>query len=665
MTITASAPAHMRAAPNRPRRRPLASAAAAVDWLEPRLLLAGQYTVTSFVHPFPDQVVAGVQLKDTTTVKISNLANHEFALTDKADIRVFAHPTGAGDASGDRELGAKLNQTIGVKVGGVKTFHIPLTLPADLALGSYDLLVVADAPGTSTPVASPLSGQSFIVADAFVDLVTTIAKATLPTAAVSGSGAGGSVQVTITNGGNVNTPAAQKAQIQLFARPDGGGDDVPLALVQNVATGNLKPGGAKTVTAKFTFPKGLGTGSYHVVAVVTASVSDADTSNNAAAANPGVPVTLGEIDLATSVGKSTVPAAVIANGNAKYSLQVSVANDGNIATAKDEKVQIQVFARPVGGGQDLLLTTVSNVSVGNLAPTKFKTFNVSVFQQSFLTGQYNLVAVVTDNVLNAETNTANNAAAGAATVTVAGPFVDLSADAATTALGGTVAAGKKGSASVTLKNLGNTASTGGYTVEVFATDGGTIDGTAVKVGTATSASAKIDAGKTLKVNVPLTLPEPGALHTYTLVARVTKAGDTNSANDTKAFAGQVTVQAALSILGQLPATIAFTETSTSSFFPFINSAGTFTGTGGSSASGTYTYAAFDLFPGGGDVKLTLTGVEGGPATVTLQPTATLNSLSGKTLVFVKSIANSDGSFIAEAITAYGITKEVRGFFRIL
>src|SRR4029079_9175913 len=98
--------------------------------------------------------------------------------------------------------------------------------------------------------------------------------------------------------------------------------------------------------------------------------------------------------------------------------------------------------------------------------------------------------------------------------------------------------------------LGNVTSTG-YTVEVFATDDGNIPGGATPIGTASSLTAKINPGASLNVPVSIAVPAAVSNHAYTLVARVTLAGDTNAGNNTKA-AGTLTATPTPPVFGNLP-----------------------------------------------------------------------------------------------------------------
>jgi hypothetical protein len=634
--------------------------------LEARLLMAADYSLAFTSDTLTSEAVFGFKATGTAKLVLTTVLNQNFSAADKANIRVVARPATAVDESQDIELGKLLNQGIGIAVDKTKTFTVPLALPAGTAVGEYLLIATADMTVGGARLGTATAQDGVVVEPQTFDLHATFNTVTAPTTQTSGGGTVNTFQVKLTNDGNIAAPAGETAAIQLFLRPVGEGADVPLPQTSPVSIANLKPGASKLVTLKTALPISVASGDYTLVAVATAAGPQAETDpdNNVATSNQTVTVTQGVLDYQTTVGTVSLPPAIVAGVAAGGSVQVKLTNKGTVTTGAAEKLNVQLVARPTGGGADVPLTAVAAVSFGNVKPNAVKTVTLKpAFAASLPAGTYEVVAVASSAVTAVDTNAANDSAV-AGTVTVAAPFVDLTGVDATTTLAASVAGGAKGTVTVTVKNQGNVVATG-YKVEIFAITGETIPDNAVPVGTTTSATGKINPGATAKVAVSVTLPSPNLGTAYTLVARITHADDVDTSNN-EGNVGTVSVVGS-AFLGQLLTTYRLTQTHFENNGGFqITSGGTVRDADGNAVGGGYSYIVTNLPI---SVKMPATFEITGPGgTTAFQLTfngAVPNSLDGKTIVFQKSSAGSSGKVHVVANPAAGIPADIDAFFKLI
>ena len=205
--------------------------------------------------------------------------------------------------------------------------------------------------------------------------------------------------------------------------------------------------------------------------------------------------TTGTSALTPTIAKSTLPASVVSGNTIKGAVAVTVTNSG---TAASTGVDTFAVYASTTGTFDSSATQVGTLSKKvSLKAGKSSKVNFSFKKLSLPAGTYTLFVQATD----ASGDTSVSAAGG--TVTVAAPFVNLSA--AVGAVKPTIAKeGKPISFVVTITNTGNVDSTGPLMITAgLSTDGTTL---AVPVTTITK-SPKIKAnGKATKLTVRFTLP---------------------------------------------------------------------------------------------------------------------------------------------------------------
>jgi hypothetical protein len=216
--------------------------------------------------------------------------------------------------------------------------------------------------------------------------------------------------------------------------------------------------------------------------------------------------------------------------------RVTIANSGN-QTARGT-IQITEFlstnSDSVSAGAQQVATVKRNI---NLKAGKSTVVAVRGFKYpSNLSGQYFVVAQVTDVKGITESDTANNLGASSA-VNIAAPFVDLH-NLFTGSLPATLTPGKHTRLLVPVINDGNIAARGVATITISASTSSS--GANATTLTTIKRPVAIGAGKTAKLAVPFLVPTLSS-GTYYVVTNVSLAPDANAANNTGISSGTVTV----------------------------------------------------------------------------------------------------------------------------
>lgn len=226
----------------------------------------------------------------------------------------------------------------------------------------------------------------------------------------------------------------------------------------------------------------------------------------------------------------------VVGNSASGPARVTIANTGN-QTAKGT-IQITEFlstnSDSVSAGAQQVATVKRNI---NLKAGKSTVVAVPGFKYpSNLSGQYFVVAQVTDVKGITESDTSNNLGASSA-VNIAAPFVDLH-NLFTGPLPATLTPGKHTTLQVPVSNDGNIAAHGVATITVSASTSSS--GANATTLTTIKRPIAIGAGKTAKLAVPFLVPTLSS-GTYYVVTNVSLAADANAANNTGISAGTFTV----------------------------------------------------------------------------------------------------------------------------
>ena len=268
------------------------------------------------------------------------------------------------------------------------------------------------------------------------------------------------------------------------------------------------------------------TGSATVVSTVTGATtltSLASLGSNTGATGGGTTgggTTTTASVLTPTIGKSTLPAAVVSGSTAKGKVAVTVTNSGTAAVSGS--ATITLFATTTGV-IDSASTNVGSLTIKNLPLKAGKSTgkSINVSKLSLPAGTYTLLAQATDSAGNVSASTTGP------TLTVAAPFVSLSA------VVGAVKptspkVGKPATFVVTITNAGNVDSTGDLTLAIGVSSDGTTLAEAVTSVTKKNAKVK-SGGKALKVSAHFKVPTDLPFFTLYPFVTITQGTTTLSA----------------------------------------------------------------------------------------------------------------------------------------
>ncbi|NLF29673.1 MAG: LEPR-XLL domain-containing protein [Planctomycetes bacterium] len=236
----------------------------------------------------------------------------------------------------------------------------------------------------------------------------------------------------------------------------------------------------------------------------------------------------GAPDLTAALVDPRIPAATVSGDGTPIVLPVVVANDGDAALDRRQRIDLAVVARPLGGGDDVAVRTFEGLLVGGLRPGAGKRLMCKVTLPAGMeTGQYVLVVRVDSGGAVAESDETNNEAASAAIGVTRGE-VDLVGQAVRCTLPPALVAGAgaRGAAQFVVANDGNIAVARGRRADialVLRPDGGGED---IPLRTLTGVPlGGLRAGAGRRLTAVVQIPASVTAGQYDLVALIDAADD--------------------------------------------------------------------------------------------------------------------------------------------
>ena len=360
----------------------------------------------------PAAVVAGTSVSARAQIVFTNAGNIASGRAETLPLEILARPVAGGDDVLLADLGPQ--RMGGLRPGRQKRINARFQVHAATPEGTYRIVARFTAPdGAEQEI---VTDALMTVAAPFVDLLAEIVNPRLPAATTSGDGTRITLPAQVTNGGNVPVERNARIEVQVFARPVGGGPDVLVATFVEQSVSNLKPGSSKRLNLRFQLPAGLATGNYVLVVEIDTADAVAETggeANNTAVTDAGSPiaVTLGTIDLLGAIRPLNEEPGVQVEVGDTGRITADITNAGNVAVARQQRIDVQLFARPLAGGPDVLIGTLENQSISNLRPDRSKAVSRTVqIPPALQGGAYELVLIIDSDNDVVESNEANNEA---------------------------------------------------------------------------------------------------------------------------------------------------------------------------------------------------------------------------------------------------------------
>jgi hypothetical protein len=520
------------------------------------------------------------------------------------------------------------------------------------------------------------------------DIDAAITSVTFPASVLEGTEGRGKITVTITNSSDASLPRGVKATVEIFAQPVGGGTDILIGSRSNSSISNLASEADKFFSIPVTLPANAAEGDYTFYAVVTDEVNDQSLETAATGATEVAPANV-DLTVAIDDAKFKPDTNVVTGDETEFKLPVSVTNGGN-SPLVNGVVDLTIHAIPNGGGDPVLVSTISSVNLGTIKAGGAKKLNLEfTLPNDLADGTYTFrVTVDADNDVE-ETNEGNNTdtTAGNSAVAVAEGNVDLVPDIDSFTLPTTLTGDKaiKGNVRVEIASTGNLdlGKTASANLTVVLRPADAMDNSQdITIGTATAKIGGLKANTAKTFNVKTTVDNVAeGDYKLAVVMTTTNVDETNTGNNSDVDAQTFTATAGennggggdnevIAGLGDLT----FTETEVAPTGILITTVGNLTST--ADKQGSYAYAAIRSFNGinppalqqrtarlelfgeiangsSGEIDLVFKKVSDRP-----------ESINGKTLRFTESkTANSLGEFEVQVLGDQ--TPHTKGFFEFV
>jgi hypothetical protein len=266
-------------------------------------------------------------------------------------------------------------------------------------------------------------------------------------------------------------------------------------------------------------------------------------------------------DIDVAITSVTFPASVLEGTEGRGKVTVTISNDVEESLPRGVKATVEVYAMPVGGGNDILIGSRTNSSISNLAPGADKAFSIPVtLPANAAEGDYTFYAIVTDEVND---QSLESAAFGSTEVAPANVDLTIAIDDAKFKPDTNVVTGDGTTFKlpVTVTNGGNSPLANGVvdlTIHAIPNGGGD----PVLISTISSVNlGTIKAGGAKKLNLEFALPNDLADGAYTFRVTVDADNDieeTNEGNNTDTTAGNSAVAVAEGNVDLVPDIDSFT-----------------------------------------------------------------------------------------------------------
>ncbi len=335
----------------------------------------------------PPQIVAGSKTRGTAFVSVTNTDPKEEDGT--VTTAVYASSDGLFDDAS--VLLGLVTRKLVIKPGASTQVVVPIkSLPASLN-GIYMLL--AQTTNYNGIVATE-TGPSVTILPPFISFSETFVKTTLSENTVSGQKSRATMQISVTNNGNVISTG--KTTIAIYVTADGSITDGTLVRMLTMPI-VLRPAGSRNVTLPLQSLPAVVDGSYFLVTQLTDP-----TGNISSGGSPGTyglvaPV----VALVPAITTSNLAGTIISGSKINATVSLTITNNGNVPPSGSSTVTI--YASVDGTAADGT-SLASQTFRTPIAPTRFitKKFSISAFS-ALPSGSYFLVVVVTDPLSGAQT----------------------------------------------------------------------------------------------------------------------------------------------------------------------------------------------------------------------------------------------------------------------
>ena len=387
----------------------------------------------------PASVLSGTDTKLTLQAEISNAGGSDCAKGEEIDLLYYAMNIETEELI---ELGNTEGFSISnLKAGRSKKARATVYLPGDVSEGTYDLIVVSD------DMEAVYDGD-ITVAEGYVDLALEVTKYKLPTAMIAGTSSRCSIDLLVTNNGNISTGRTDVETVEIYAESQVG-PNAYLLTTTEARIGNMKPGKSKKVRVSVEFPSDLPEDDYSIAVYFGDSML--------AIEDLAIQVSEPFVNFDVELASSDIPSAIIAGTGANCDLKLNVSNTGNISSARDEELHFDIIAISQDDSSEQVLLA-EDIRLGNLRPAKSKSVKLPIeFPANISEGDYDIAICYNDAELMLDTS-----------VNISEPYIELTGTIDDMASSSIILAGEQGGVEISLEitNTGNDTTANNQTIDI-------------------------------------------------------------------------------------------------------------------------------------------------------------------------------------------------------
>ncbi len=384
----------------------------------------------------PTSVLSGTETKLQFQVEITNDGGSSCEKGETVDLYFYAENVAT---AAQRALGSVEGFSISnLAAGKTKKAKGTLVLPSDMEEGTFIIIAVCGD-------LEAAYYEYITVEEGNVTLSLEVSKYKIPPSIIAGTSSKCSIDLIVTNDGNLSTDKTDTETIEIYAESKTSDYSDELNSVE-ANIGGMKPGKSKKVKLPVEFPADLPEDDYEIV------VYFGDTSLIVTEVSISEPTVEFEIELESS----DIPSAIVAGTDVDCELKLNVTNCGNICSEKDEALNIQVIARSVTDSSEQTLVS-EDAGVGNFKPGKGKGIKLPVaFPANMAEGSYDIVVSYDGEEL------------AVTTVGISEPYIELTGSTDETDSPPAIFAGQAGGVEIDLEitNNGNDTTAKTQTIDI-------------------------------------------------------------------------------------------------------------------------------------------------------------------------------------------------------
>ncbi len=357
-------------------------------------------TGTLIVSSLPGTVTDAETSKGEVFVRLGNSGGLTLPSNQQVKVEVLLLNTSTNATTViSKGFTAESDKTWATSAGN-DTFSFPVTVPKNMATGTYDVEVqleyapgliqsvtptttIVDQNGTSSPIV-------LTVVHASADLKPTFSAASPGKVTVSGSTMSMTVPVTITNVGTLPVSTATPTTDVDITLVGSNSTMTAIGAIAHQKLGGLGVGKSVTVEVPVTIPTNmtLGTFTYEVQVNNSSAISETDTANNSATASAAI---IGAL-ITTSL-PGTLSHSISATG----AVDVAFKNSGGLTLPSNQDVKVEILLENTANNATTAIST-GFVTISDktwAAPAGTDTFAIKVTVPADMTpGTYDVEALV-------------------------------------------------------------------------------------------------------------------------------------------------------------------------------------------------------------------------------------------------------------------------------